>query len=56
MRCAKCNQTLERLMFFALLIDCGARASQSPIRCPAGGEHDFAAVPDGSDGEVSRDE
>lgn len=41
MYCDKCGETLNRLLIFALMIECGARCGQSPSECRAGGEHHF---------------
>ena len=40
-KCAKCGQSLRKLMLLALMQDAGATVSPSADSCPAGGEHDF---------------
>lgn len=39
-RCQKCGETLESLMFYALMIDAGARSSFDPLAC----QHDFGGA------------
>jgi len=44
--CKHCGETLQSLMFFAVMADLGARPSVDPLRCAhgehAGQEHQFA--------------
>ena len=39
-KCRKCGTTLRRQMFFAMMIDCGAK-TLDPCKCPNGGDHEF---------------
>lgn len=38
--CKKCNKSLKQLMCLAMLMDCGASVSPSPLDC----EHDFEDI------------
>ena len=42
--CLRCETSLQREMFVALLIDFGARSNRSPSHCPSGEEHVFAEM------------
>ena len=39
-KCIKCGTSLRRQMFFAMMIDAGAK-TLDPCKCPNGGDHDF---------------
>ena len=40
--CKKCGKSLKQLMCLALLMDCGATVSPSPLDC----EHEFEEIKD----------
>ena len=44
--CKKCGYSLKRLMLMAMLMDCGASVSPSPLDC----EHEFEE--DSTDGKL----